>query len=226
MGKLYVVPTPIGNLNDITIRAIDILSQVGWIICEDTRRTVILLNKFNIKNKKLVPYYSPVEKNKIDKILDILFKDDMALVVDSGMPAISDPGYRLIKSCWEKNLEVEVLPGPSSVLTALVASGINPDRFLFLGFLPKKGLLNFLSRFKDFDNITFIFFDNSSRIVKTLKLIYQIFGDCQVFIGKEMSKIYQEYLRERLKNILETLKNRKLKGEITVVFRKISDIEF
>jgi len=221
MGKLYIVPTPIGNLNDITLRGIEILSKVDWIICEDTRRTNILLKNFKIKNKKLISYYSPKENDKIENILRILSQNDMVLVVDSGMPAISDPGYKLIKSCIERSFEFEVLPGPSAILTALVASGINPARFLFLGFLPKKGLSNFLKRFKTLDNITFIFFENTLRIFKTLKLIYEIFGDCDVFIAREISKIYEQYLRGDLNTILKKLKSEKLKGEITVVFSKI-----
>ena len=138
MGKLIVVPTPIGNLKDITLRALEVLKEVNYIACEDTRRTLILLNHYEIKGKKLIPYYEPKEEKQIPKILKILEKEDVALVSDAGMPAISDPGYRLIRKCIEEGIEVEVLPGPSAVITALVGSGLPTDRFLFAGFPPQK----------------------------------------------------------------------------------------
>ncbi|NPA32839.1 MAG: rRNA small subunit methyltransferase 1, partial [Aquificae bacterium] len=127
MGKLYVVPTPIGNLKDITLRALEVLKEVNYIACEDTRRTTILLNHYGIKGKKLISYYEPKEEQKIPKILEVLKKEDVALVSDAGMPAISDPGYRLIRRCIEEGIPVEVLPGPSAPVVALVGSGLPPD---------------------------------------------------------------------------------------------------
>ena len=124
MGKLYVVATPIGNLKDITLRALEVLREVNFIACEDTRRTLILLNHYNIKDKKLISYYEPKESVQVPKVLKLLEKEDVALVSDAGMPSISDPGYRLIKACVEKGIPVEVIPGPSAVLTALVGSGL------------------------------------------------------------------------------------------------------
>jgi 16S rRNA (cytidine1402-2'-O)-methyltransferase len=219
MAKLYIIGTPIGNLKDITLRSIEILNLVDYIICEDTRRTKILLDNYDVKNKKLFSYFSPKEEQKIPQILEILKNNNAALVVDAGMPGISDPGYKLIKSCLEEGIEIEVLPGPSSFLTALIGSGLPTDRFLFLGFLPKKGLENFLSKYKDLD-ITIIFYESSQRILKTLNVLEKVFGNLQIVIAREISKIYQEYIRGELKEIKEKLKNRKLKGEMTVVIRK------
>ncbi len=219
MPKLFIVPTPIGNLKDITLRAIEVLNSVNYIVCEDTRRTKILLDHYQLKNKKLISYFAPKEREKIPQILEILKKENMALVVDSGMPGISDPGYQLIKACLENKIEIEVLPGPSAFLVALVGSGLPLDKFLFLGFLPKKGLENYLSQFKDLE-VTIIFYESPHRIFKTLNLIKKIFGNVQVVIAREISKVYEEYLRGNLEEILKILENRKLKGEITVIFRK------
>jgi 16S rRNA (cytidine1402-2'-O)-methyltransferase len=221
MNKLYIVPTPIGNLKDITLRALEILKEVDYIICEDTRRTNILLNHYDIKNKKLISYFAPKEDQKIPFLLEIIKKYKSALVVDAGMPGISDPGYKLIKACLENNLEIEVLPGPSAFLTALVGSGIPTDKFLFLGFLPKKGLKKYLERIKELD-VTIIFYESPKRLERTLKTIDEVLGNCKIAIAREISKIYEEYLRGDLKEIISRLKDKKLKGEITVVLRKMS----
>jgi len=221
MNKLYIVPTPIGNLKDITLRALEILKEVDYIICEDTRRTNILLNHYDIKNKKLISYFAPKEDQKIPFLLEIIKKYKSALVVDAGMPGISDPGYKLIRACLENNLEIEVLPGPSAFLTALVGSGLPTDKFLFLGFLPKKGLKKYLERIKELD-VTIIFYESPKRLEKTLKTIYEVLGNCKIAIAREISKIYEEYLRGDLKEIISRLKDKKLKGEITVVLRKMS----
>ncbi len=219
MGKLYVIPTPIGNLKDITLRSLEIFKEVDYIFCEDTRRTKILLDHYQIKNKKLISYFAPREEEKIPYLLEILKKHNSALVVDSGMPSISDPGYKLIKACLENNIEIEVLPGPSAFLTALVASGLPLDKFLFLGFLPKKGLKNYLEKFKDIE-ATIVFYESPKRILKTLMVIKEVFQEGKIVIAREISKIYEEYLRGDLDEIIKILEKRKLKGEITIVFRK------
>ncbi|BCX15642.1 MAG: ribosomal RNA small subunit methyltransferase I [Candidatus Parcubacteria bacterium] len=216
--KLYIVPTPIGNLKDITLRALEVLRSVNYIVCEDTRRTKILLDHYDIKDKKLISYFAPREEKKIPMILEVLEKEDIALVVDAGMPGISDPGYKLIKTSLEQGIEVETLPGPSAFLTALIGSGLPTDKFLFLGFLPKKGLENYLNKFKDLE-ATIIFYESPQRILKTLDVIENIFGDGYLVIAREISKIYEEYIRGKLKEIKEKLKDKKLKGEMTVVFR-------
>lgn len=217
--KLYIVPTPIGNLKDITLRALEVLKEVNYIICEDTRRAKILLDHYEIKNKKLISYFAPREEEKIPEILEILKNFPCALIVDSGMPAISDPGGKLIKACLEKNIEIEVLPGPSAFLTAFISSGFPTDKFLFLGFLPKKGLGNYLKQFKDLA-VTIIFYESPKRILKTLKIMKNVFGNGKIVIAREISKIYEEYIRGDLEEIIKKLENRKLKGEITIIFRK------
>jgi Predicted methyltransferases len=169
MGKLYVVGTPIGNLKDITFRAIEVLQSVNFIACEDTRRTSILLNHYKIEGKKLLSYYEPKESVQVPKIIKLLEKEDVALVTDAGMPSISDPGYKLIRACIEKGIPVEVIPGPSAVLTALVGSGLPTDRFTFVGFLPKKGLNNFLEELKAYKDSTIIAFESPNRVLKSWK---------------------------------------------------------
>ncbi|GAB6065895.1 16S rRNA (cytidine(1402)-2'-O)-methyltransferase [Aquifex pyrophilus] len=220
MGKLYVVPTPIGNLKDITLRALEVLRSVNYIACEDTRRTLILLNHYGIKGKKLISYYEPKEEHRIPKILKILEKEDVALVTDAGMPAVSDPGYRLIRRCIEEGIDVEVLPGPSAVLTALVGSGLPPDRFLFLGFLPKKGTKGFLEEVKRCEDTTVILFENPNRVLKILELILEIFGDVEACVARELTKVHEEYIRGSVSEIIEEIKRReKIKGEIVILFR-------
>lgn len=216
--KLYVVPTPIGNLKDITLRALEVLKSVNYIVCEDTRRTKILLDHYRIKDKKLISYFAPREDEKVSLILQILEKENVALVVDAGMPGISDPGYKLIKASLEQGIDIEVLPGPSAFLTALIGSGLPTDKFLFLGFLPKKGLENYLKKYKDLE-ATIIFYESPYRILKTLDIIEKVFGNVDLVIAREISKIYEEYLRGKLSEIKEKIKNKKLKGEITIVFR-------
>ncbi len=221
MGKLIVVPTPIGNLKDITLRALEVLKEVNYIACEDTRRTLILLNHYEIKGKKLIPYYEPKEEKQIPKILKILEKEDVALVSDAGMPAISDPGYRLIRRCIEEGIEVEVLPGPSAVITALVGSGLPTDRFLFAGFPPKKGTKGFFEELKKCEDTTLIFYESPHRILKTLKLMEEIFGkDTPVCVARELTKIHEEYIRGTLEEVIKELESReKIKGEIVILIR-------
>ncbi|GIW67499.1 MAG: ribosomal RNA small subunit methyltransferase I [Candidatus Parcubacteria bacterium] len=222
--RLFIVPTPIGNLKDITLRGIEVLKQVDYIFCEDTRRTKILLDHYEIKDKKLISYFAPFEAKKIPQLLEILKRNEAALVVDSGMPVISDPGYKLIKACLENSIEIEVLPGPTAFLTALIGSGLPLDKFLFLGFLPKKGLENYFRKIKDLE-VTIAFYESPKRISKTLEVIRKVFGNCQVVIAREVSKIYEEYLRGDIEEIIEKLKDKKLKGEITVIIRRTTHNE-
>ncbi len=221
MGKLIVVPTPIGNLKDITLRALEVLKKVNYIACEDTRRTLKLLNHYEIEGKKLIPYYEPKEEKQIPKILKILEKEDVALVSDAGMPAISDPGYRLIRRCIEEGIEVEVLPGPSAVITALVGSGLPTDRFLFAGFPPKKGTKGFFEELQKCEDITFIFYESPHRILKTLKLMEKVFGkDTPACVARELTKVHEEYIRGSLEEVIKELESReKIKGEIVILIR-------
>ncbi|MFN4319875.1 MAG: 16S rRNA (cytidine(1402)-2'-O)-methyltransferase [Aquificaceae bacterium] len=221
MGKLYVVATPIGNLKDITLRALEVLKEVNFIACEDTRRTLILLNHYNIKDKKLISYYEPKESVQVPKVLKLLEKEDVALVSDAGMPSISDPGYRLIKACVEKGIPVEVIPGPSAVLTALVGSGLPTDRFAFLGFLPRKGLEKFFEEVKTYTDTTLIAFESPNRLFKSLQDMEKVYGgDVQVCVARELTKVHEEYIRGKLKDVLENLQKRpEIKGEVVLLWR-------
>ncbi len=221
MSKLYVVSTPIGNLRDITLRALDVLREVNFIACEDTRRTSILLNHFKIEGKKLLSYYEPKESVQVPKILKLLEKESVALVTDSGTPSISDPGYRLIRACIDRGLPVEVVPGPSAVLTALVGSGLPTDRFLFVGFLPRKGLSNFFKELQAYKDVTVIAFESPNRVVKSLGIIKEVYGDSIPFcVARELTKVYEEFVRGDLAYVLKELTERKeIKGEIVILWR-------
>ncbi|MFN7064955.1 MAG: 16S rRNA (cytidine(1402)-2'-O)-methyltransferase [Aquificaceae bacterium] len=226
MGRLYVVGTPIGNLEDITLRALEVLKKVQFIACEDTRRTLILLNHYNLKGKKLISYYEPKERVQVPKVLKLLEKEDVALVSDAGMPSISDPGYRLIRACVEKGIPVEVIPGPSAVLTALVGSGLPTDRFTFLGFLPRKGLEGFFEEVKAYRDNTLIAFESPNRLLKSLQAMEKVYGDyIPVCIARELTKLHEEYIRGGLKEVLEDLQKRQeIKGEIVMLWR-IEDVK-
>ncbi|RLJ71192.1 16S rRNA (cytidine1402-2'-O)-methyltransferase [Hydrogenivirga caldilitoris] len=221
MGKLYVVPTPIGNLKDITLRALEVLERVEYIACEDTRRTSILLNHYKIKGKKLISYYEPKEEKQIPRILKVLKEKDVALVSDAGTPSISDPGYRLIRACLSEGIEFEVLPGPSAVITALVGSGLPTDRFLFAGFPPKKGTKRFLEELLSCGEVTFILYESPKRVLKTLSLLRELVGEADVCIARELTKLHEEYIRGSLSHVIEELERRSnLKGEVVLIFSR------
>ncbi len=221
MGKIYVVPTPIGNLKDITLRSLEVLKAVNYIACEDTRRTRILLNHYGIEGKRLIPYYEPKEEKQIPKIMSILRKEDIALVTDAGTPAVSDPGYRLIRRCIEEGIEVEVLPGPSAVITALVGSGLPTDRFLFVGFPPRKGTKGFFEEIGSCEEATVILFESPKRVLRTLNLIREVFGEVKVCIARELSKVHEEYIRGSVSEVIEEIEGRgELKGEVVILFSR------
>ncbi len=221
MGKLYVVPTPIGNLGDITLRALEILKKVSYIACEDTRRTIKLLNYYEIKGKRLLSYYEPKERIKMRPIIKVLKGEDVALVTDAGTPSLSDPGYILIKECIERGIEVEVLPGPSAVITALVGSGLPTDRFLFGGFLPRKGLRKFFESLSSCEDTTFVFFESPKRLLKSLSVLSELYPDARVCVARELTKVHEEYIRGGAKEVREKLaeRGREIKGEVVLVIR-------
>jgi len=221
MGKLYVVPTPIGNLKDITLRALEVLRKVPIIVCEDTRQTLKLLNHYNITGKRLVSYYQPKEEEKLPLILELLEENDIALVSDAGTPAVSDPGYKLIREAIGRGFEVEVLPGPSAVITALVGSGLPTDRFLFLGFPPKKGIEKFFKPYKGLET-TFILYESPGRVLKTLEVIKNLFNNPPTVVAKELTKLHEEFIRGKTtEEVINYLKENpdKLKGEFVILFR-------
>jgi len=217
-GTLYVVSTPIGNLEDITLRALRILKDVDLIAAEDTRRTGLLLKHFGIQTS-LTSYFEGNELKKRDFILSKLKQgDQIALVSDAGTPGISDPGFRLIRLAIENQIPVVPIPGPSAVITALSAAGLPTDAFLFKGFLPHKSkkrrdLLKQLQESRE----TIIFYESPHRIVETLKDILEILGDREMVLTRELTKVYEEIVRGKVSDTLNQAGDRTLKGEITLV---------
>lgn len=218
-GKLYIVATPIGNLEDITFRAISILKKVDLIACEDTRHTKKLLNYYKIKTPTTSYHeYNEVEKSK--KLLSDLKKGkNIAIVSDAGTPSISDPGYRAVKLAAENNVEVLSIPGSSAIVTALTSSGLPTDSFSFFGFLPKtkKNNLEFLEKIKDYEQ-TLIFFESPKRVVKSLNYMLNIFGNRNAALCRELTKIYEEITRGKIEELIEVLERRKdVKGEFVLI---------
>ncbi len=219
-GNLYIVATPIGNLKDITYRAIDILKKVSFIAAEDTRHSGILLSHFKII-KPLLTYF---EHNKLRQIPRIIKRinngEDCALITDAGTPGISDPAYKLIRKAIDENIKVESIPGPSAVVTSLTASGLPTDRFLFEGFLPpKKNRKSRLERIKN-EEATLIFFENPNRLLRTLKDIHLNLGDRPAVIAREMTKIHEEYIRGTVSQLIAYTEKNKLKGECVILIGK------
>ena len=212
---LYVVSTPIGNLQDITLRAIYILKNSELILCEDTRTSIKLLKKFNI-NTKMISYHKFNEKKRLGKIIQLIKNNKIvSLISDAGTPVISDPGMILIKECIKNNIALHPIPGPSAVTSALSVSGFD-EKFLFYGFLPnsESQIKNEIKNLCDFP-YSIIFFVSSNKINKVIKIFKIFFSDRKIIIAKEMTKIYESFIRSNV-NSLEILKYN-LKGELTVV---------
>jgi len=217
-GILYIVSTPIGNLEDITLRALRILKEVNLIAAEDTRHTLLLLRHFGIQ-APLTSFFEGNELKKREFILSRLNQGErIALVSDAGTPGISDPGYRLIRLAIEHEVPVIPIPGPSAAITALSISGLPTDAFLFKGFFPNKSkkrrdLLKQLEEVKE----TLIFYESPHRLTETLKDIFEVLGDREIVLTRELTKIYEEILRGKVSEIQSTLQVKKIKGEITLV---------
>ncbi|MFW6131994.1 MAG: 16S rRNA (cytidine(1402)-2'-O)-methyltransferase [Candidatus Aminicenantaceae bacterium] len=219
-GKLYVVATPIGNLEDLSLRALRILKEVSIIACEDTRQTLKLLNKYGLK-KSLLSYYHPKEQQKIPPIMKNLKEGkDVALISDSGTPGISDPGYPLIKEAIEQGIQIIPLPGPSALTAALSASGLPTHKVLFLGFpSPKKGKMKkILSSLREEDS-TLVFYLPARKLHTFLNLIKDCLGNRQVVIAREITKIHEEFIRGTSEILLEQIKDIKIKGEMTILIQ-------
>ncbi len=219
-GVLYIVSTPIGNLEDITFRAIRILKDSSLIAAEDTRRSKVLLSHYNISTPT-ISYYEHNRYTRIPKLIDHLIDGkDIALITDAGTPGISDPAYRLIRAAINSDCRVESIPGASASLAALVASGLPTDRFIFEGFLPhKKGRKGKLEKVKDID-ATIIFYESPNRLVRTLNDILEYIGDRPIAIGRELSKKFEEIMRGRVSDILSHYNTNKPKGEFVIVIGK------
>ncbi len=218
MGKLYIVPTPVGNLEDITFRAIRLLKEVSLILAEDTRTTGILLKHFDIQNK-MQSYHKFNEHKAVAHIVDrINAGEDMALVSDAGTPGISDPGFLVVRECVSAGIQVECLPGATAFVPALVASGIPCDRFCFEGFLPqKKGRMTRLKILAD-ENKTIVFYESPHRVLKTLTQLAEYMGeDRYAATCREISKKYEEILRGSLKELILHYTMNEPRGEFVIV---------
>jgi 16S rRNA (cytidine1402-2'-O)-methyltransferase len=217
-GILYVVSTPIGNLDDITLRALKTLREVDLIAAEDTRRTRKLLSRFDIHTPS-VSYFEHNEFKRVDKLLSHLKGGkDIALVTDAGTPGISDPGYRLIQEAIQRGLPVIPIPGPSAAITALSVAGLPTDSFTFIGFLPKKGkkrrvLLDKMAE----SSCTSILYESPHRLRETLEDLLATCGDRKIVVARELTKAFEEVIRGAISEVIDTLKGRRIKGEITIV---------
>jgi len=215
---LYIVPTPIGNLKDITLRALDALKEADLILAEDTRTTSNLLNHYQI-TKPLSPYHQHNEHKVLQHLIDQLLQDKkMALVTDAGTPGISDPAFLLIRECIKSGIKVECLPGATAFVPALVNSGIPSNRFVFEGFLPlKKGRQTLLKRLADEDR-TMIFYESPVRLVKTLQDFIQYFGSGRLCcVSRELTKLFEENRRGTLQEVHDHFKEKNPKGEIVII---------
>ena len=218
MAKIYIVPTPIGNLDDITLRAINVLKDVDLILCEDTRRSKKLLVHYEIETP-LRSHHKFNEHQEVDIIIEkIKSGTKVALISDAGTPGISDPGYLIVRTCIQNNIEIDCLPGPTAFVPALINSGIPSDKFIFEGFLPvKKGRktrLEILSK----EERTMVFYESPHKILKTLNDFLIHFGsNRKVSISRELTKIYEETIRGTVQSVLESLTKKSIKGEIVVI---------
>ena len=218
MSKLFIVPTPIGNLGDITFRAIETLKSVDIILAEDTRTSLKLLKHYKI-NSKIESYHMHNEHKKADSIINKISEGNtIALISDAGTPSISDPGFLLVRECIKNNIEVECLPGATALITALVISGLPSDKFLFEGFLPaKKGRTKRLKELSN-EKKTIIFYESPHRILKTLKDFSNYFSpEKQVSVSREITKIYEETFRGTIEASIEHFEKNKPKGEFVIV---------
>ena len=218
MSKLYLVPTPIGNLEDITLRALRILEEVDFILAEDTRSSRILLQHYHIQTP-LVSYHKFNEHQSLPKIIERLRnRETAALISDAGTPGISDPGFLLVRECIRENIPIECLPGPTALIPALVESGLPCDRFYFEGFLPvKKGRKTRITRITERDETTIIY-ESPYRIIRTLTELSEILGlERRVSMSREISKVFHETIRGTLSELVEWAKSKPLKGEFVIV---------
>ena len=227
MGNLYVVATPIGNLSDITTRAIETLKDVNMILCEDTRTSLKLLNHFNIKNK-LISYHKFNELNRVDSIIkDLKDGKNIALISDAGTPCISDPGYIIVKEARNEGINVYGIGGISAAITALSISGLNSDNFTFYGFFPKtkNEQSKLIKNIKDSFVNTFIFYESPKRIIRTLEFMEKEFLNVKVSVSKELTKMHEKNFYGSIKEVLEKLKNdpKTEVGEYTFIIEKESE---
>ena len=218
-GTLYLVGTPIGNLGDLSDRARKTLGSVDVVACEDTRRTGRLLASFGLRAARLVSFFEGNERQRVAELIRLLSEgSDVAVVSDAGMPSLSDPGYRLVAACVEQGVAVDVVPGPSAAVAALVVSGLPTDRFVFEGFLPRSGRARAarLSALAD-EPRTIVLFESPRRLAGTLGELNEALGARRVAVARELTKLHQEVLRGSLSSVKEEAAAREMKGEVVVV---------
>ncbi|MEW6607272.1 MAG: 16S rRNA (cytidine(1402)-2'-O)-methyltransferase [bacterium] len=223
-GTLYLCGTPIGNIEDITLRALRVLREVDLIAAEDTRVTKKLLNHYQIKTE-ITSYYQHNKFKKGKYLINLLQKGrDIALVSDAGMPGVSDPGYDLVRQAIENKIRIVPIPGPTAILTALVISGFPTKHFIFEGFLPSthKNRIRLLKKLKEEKRVV-VFFESPHRILKSLNNILEILGDRQIAVMRELTKKFEEVLRGKISEVIEKLNLTLPKGELTIVLQGAED---
>ena len=222
-GQLFVIGTPIGNLEDITLRAISTLKDVDIILAEDTRNSKKILDAHDI-DTKMMSYHDHSSEKEIKKIVDLLRNGkQLALISDAGTPTISDPGYGLIRDCIRNEIGIVPIPGVSSITAAMSVSGLPSDSFTFVGFLPqKKGRLKKIKDLQKLDN-TIILFESPFRLEKTLNQLLEHLGDRTTVVGRELTKLYEEVIRGNLSDIIMHFSKSKVKGEIVIMIGKDDD---
>jgi len=233
IGCLYIIATPIGNYDDISLRAIKLLETVEILLCEDTRKTKRLLSYLNIKRKNLISYNDNNALEKRPNIINkLLSKKNMGIVSDAGTPLISDPGYKLVKECYMNNIRVTHAPGPSSVINGLILSGLPTNQFYFGGFVSSKKTLKrkqFIATEKY--NMTGIWFDTCLRIKNTLEVMQEVFGNRKISIARELTKTYEEIITSDLNDVIEIINKREknnnpLKGEVILIVNGYTEKKF
>ena len=218
MAKLYIVPTPIGNLEDITLRSINVLIDSDLVLCEDTRRSKILMSHYKI-NTQLKSFHKFNEHKEVDSIVDQIKQGKkISLISDAGTPGISDPGFLIVRTCIESEIEIECLPGATAFVPALINSGIPSDKFVFEGFLPvKKGRKTRLEMLSN-EKRTMIFYESPHKILKTLNDFKLNFGsERKISISRELTKVYEENIRGTVEEVISFFGDKKIKGEIVIV---------
>ena len=222
-GHLFVVGTPIGNLEDITLRAISTLQNVDLILAEDTRNSKKLLSAHNI-DTKMMSYHEHSNEKETKRIISLLLDGkNLALISDAGTPTISDPGYGLIRDCIKKEIKIIPIPGASAITTAMSVSGLPSDSFTFFGFLPqKKGRIKKIEELLNVDN-TIILFESPFRLEKTLNQLKEYLGNRSVVVGRELTKLYEEIIRGNLEDVIKYFSKSKVKGEIVIMIGKDDD---
>jgi len=224
MGTLYICPTPIGNLEDITLRVLRVLKEVDLIAAEDTRHTRKLLNHFEIDKKTISYHEHNKEKMGPRLIEDLLAGKDVALVSDAGMPGISDPGEDLVRLCIENHIDFYVLPGACALINAVVGSGLSTKKFSFEGFLDRnsKKRRDRLELIQNEDR-TLMFYEAPHRIKDTLKDMYKVLGDRQIVVSRELTKKFEEYIRGTISQVIDIFNDREIKGEFVIVLEGLSE---